>query len=73
MENSKPIMTPIGATTTLDSDEDDEPVDYKEYISMTGSLLYLPLQGQTYNLLYACVHDFKLLHVLHINKLSNRF
>ena len=41
MENSKSIMTPIGATTTLDPDEDGEPVDQKEYRSMIGSLLYL--------------------------------
>jgi hypothetical protein len=27
--------------TTLDANEDGEPVDQKEYMSMTGSLLYL--------------------------------
>ena len=41
MENSKPIMTPIGAIATLDPDEDGEPVDQKEYTSMIRSLLYL--------------------------------
>jgi Reverse transcriptase (RNA-dependent DNA polymerase) len=46
MENSKPIMTPIGATTTLDPDEDGEPVDQKEYRSMIGSLLYLTTSKQ---------------------------
>nr|AAM08523.1 Putative retroelement [Oryza sativa Japonica Group]AAP51828.1 retrotransposon protein, putative, Ty1-copia subclass [Oryza sativa Japonica Group] len=41
MENCKPISTPIGSTVVLDSDEDGEAVDQKEYRSMIGSLLYL--------------------------------
>jgi hypothetical protein len=41
MENCKPIMTPMGAASSLDLDEDGEPVDQKEYRSMIGSLLYL--------------------------------
>jgi hypothetical protein len=41
MENSKPIMTPMGATSTLDLDEHGEPVDQKKYRSMIGSLLFL--------------------------------
>jgi hypothetical protein len=41
MENCKPIMTPMGAATSLDLDEDGEPIDQKEYRSMIGSLLYL--------------------------------
>jgi hypothetical protein len=31
----------MSTTTTLDADEDREPVDQKEYRSMIGSLLYL--------------------------------
>jgi hypothetical protein len=39
MDDSKPLSTPM--PTTLDADEDGEPVDQKEYRSMIGSLLYL--------------------------------
>jgi hypothetical protein len=41
MDDSKPLSTPMSKTTTLDADEDGEPVDQKEYRSMIGSLLYL--------------------------------
>jgi hypothetical protein len=41
MEDSKLIMTPVGATSTLNPDEDGELVDQKMYRSMIGSLLYL--------------------------------
>jgi hypothetical protein len=41
MGEPKPCSTPMSTTTTLDADEDDEPVDHKEYKSMLGSLLYL--------------------------------
>lgn len=38
MENCKPIMTPMGAASTLDLDEDGEPVAQKECRSVIGSL-----------------------------------
>jgi hypothetical protein len=41
MKDVKPMSTPMGSTTTLDADEDGEPVDQWEYRSMIGSLLYL--------------------------------
>jgi hypothetical protein len=41
MDDSKPLSTPMSKTTTLDTDEDEEPVDQEEYQSMIGSLLYL--------------------------------
>jgi len=41
MQDCKPITTPMGTTSSLDPDEDGEPVDQKEYRSMIGSLLYL--------------------------------
>ena len=41
MAGAKPLWTPMSTTTTLDADEDGEPVDQKEYRSMSGSLLYL--------------------------------
>jgi hypothetical protein len=41
MDDSKPLSTSMSTTTTLDADEDREPVDQKEYRNMIGSLLYL--------------------------------
>jgi hypothetical protein len=41
MEDSKAMTTPMSITTALDSDEEGEHVDQKEYRSMIGSLLYL--------------------------------
>jgi hypothetical protein len=41
MDDSKPLSTSMSTTTALDTDEDGEPVDQKEYQSMIGSLLYL--------------------------------
>jgi hypothetical protein len=31
MDDLKPLSTPMSTTTTLDADEDGEPVDQKEY------------------------------------------
>jgi hypothetical protein len=41
MDDSKPLSTLMNTTTALNADEDEEPVDQKEYQSMIGSLLYL--------------------------------
>jgi hypothetical protein len=41
MGEGKPLSMPMSTSTTLDTDDDGEPVDQKEYISMIGSLLYL--------------------------------
>jgi hypothetical protein len=41
MDDSKPLSTSMSTTTTLDVDEDGEPVDQKKYRSMINSLLYL--------------------------------
>jgi hypothetical protein len=41
MDDSKPLSTSMSTTTTLNADEDREPVDQKEYRNMIGSLLYL--------------------------------
>jgi hypothetical protein len=41
MDETKPLLTPMSTTTTLDVDEHGEPVDQKEYRSMIDSLLYL--------------------------------
>jgi hypothetical protein len=40
MDNLKPLSTPMSTTTTLDADEDGEPVDQKELsVFWTGNLL----------------------------------
>jgi hypothetical protein len=41
IQDVKPMSTPMGSTTTLDADEDGEPVDQREYRRMIGTLLYL--------------------------------
>ena len=41
MNDSKPLSPLMSTTAVMDADEDSEPVDQKEYRSMTGSLLYL--------------------------------
>jgi hypothetical protein len=41
MQDLKLMSTPMGSTTTLDADDNREPVDQQEYRSMIGSLLYL--------------------------------
>ncbi|WVZ70692.1 hypothetical protein U9M48_019335 [Paspalum notatum var. saurae] len=41
MGNSKPMTTPMITNTALDTDEDGETVDQKEFRGMIGSLLYL--------------------------------
>jgi hypothetical protein len=43
MGEGKPLSMPMSTSTTLDTDEDGEPVDQKEYRSMIGSLLYLTM------------------------------
>jgi isopentenyldiphosphate isomerase len=41
MAELKPISTPMSTATTLDSDENGETVDQREYRSMIGYILYL--------------------------------
>jgi hypothetical protein len=41
MEDSKAMTTPMSTTMALDTDEEGEHVDQKEYRSMIGSLIYL--------------------------------
>jgi hypothetical protein len=43
MGEAKPLSTPTSTMTVLDADEDDKPVDQKEYRSMISSLLYLTM------------------------------
>jgi hypothetical protein len=54
MDDSKPLLTPMSTTTTLDMDEDGEPVDQKEYRSMIGSLLYLTASRPDIQFLCLC-------------------
>jgi isopentenyldiphosphate isomerase len=41
MAELKLVLTPMSTATVLDPDENDKAVDQREYMSMTGSLLYL--------------------------------
>jgi hypothetical protein len=41
MGDAKPLSTPMFTMTALDVEENGEPMDQKEYMSMVGSLLYL--------------------------------
>jgi hypothetical protein len=41
MAELKPVSTPMSTATTLDTDENGEAIDQREYRSMIGSLLYL--------------------------------
>jgi hypothetical protein len=41
MDEGKPLSTPMSTSSTLDTDEDDEPVDQKEYMILIDSLMYL--------------------------------
>jgi hypothetical protein len=41
MAELKPVSTPMSMTMALDPDENDKPVDQKEFRSMIGSLLCL--------------------------------
>ena len=41
MVEAKPLSTPMSTMTDLDANEDSDPMDQQEYMSMIGSLLYL--------------------------------
>jgi hypothetical protein len=41
MDDAEPMSTLMSTTTVLDADEDEEPMDQKEYRSKIWSLLYL--------------------------------
>jgi hypothetical protein len=73
MENCKPIMTPMGAATSLDLDEDGEPIDQKVYRSMIGSLLYHTASRPDIQFSVCLCARFQASPVLHIYKLSNAF
>jgi hypothetical protein len=58
MDDSKPLLTPMSTTTALDANEDEEPVDQKEYRSMIGSLLYLTATWPDIQFLCVCALVF---------------
>jgi hypothetical protein len=68
MEDSKAMTTPMSTTTALDTDEEGEHVDQKEYRSMIGSLLYLRRRGRTYSSRCVSALVFKRLRGLRIGK-----
>jgi hypothetical protein len=71
-DDSKPLSTSMSTTTTLDADEDREPVDQKEYRSMFDSILYLTSTRPTSS--YLCVYAliFICRRGLHIGRPSSR-
>jgi hypothetical protein len=58
MDDSKPLSIPISTTTALGADEDEEPVDQKEYRSIIGSLLYLTATRLDIRFFCVSVHSF---------------
>jgi hypothetical protein len=57
MDDSMPLSTPMSTTTSLDADENREPVNQKEYRSMIGSLLYLTATRPDIKFfVYLCAH-----------------
>jgi hypothetical protein len=71
MDDLKPLSAPMSTTTTLDADEDGEPVDQKEYQSMIGSLLYLTVMRPDIQFLCVCALVFKRHRGLHIGRPSS--
>jgi hypothetical protein len=66
MAKLKPMSTPMSMATVLDSDENGDVVDQREYMSMIGSLLYLTVTRLDIQFIVSCVHAFNLPHTLHI-------
>jgi hypothetical protein len=54
MDKAKPLLMPMSTTIALDVNEDSEPIDQMEYMSMINSFMYLTARGQTYTL--TCVY-----------------
>jgi hypothetical protein len=57
MEELKPVSTPMSSAASLDPNEDGEAVDYREYRSMIGFLMYLTVTQAYIQFtvgLYAC-------------------
>jgi hypothetical protein len=76
MGETKPLLTPMSTMTTLDVDEDVEPVDQKEYMSMIGSLLYLTVMRSDIHFivcLCACFHASPRTSHIHAVKRTMRY
>jgi hypothetical protein len=58
MGEAKPLLTPMSTTTKLDADEDSEPMDQKEYMSMIGSLHVLNYDEARYTLSSVSLRSF---------------
>jgi len=72
MENCKPIMTPMGAASTLDLDEDGEPISQKEYRSMIRSL-YLTARHSIISVSMCSFSSFLTLHICKLSKKMFRY
>jgi hypothetical protein len=66
MADAKPVSTPMSTTIALDSNEDGELIDQREYKSMIGSLLYLTAtQPDIQFIVCFCVRFQASQHTLH--------
>jgi hypothetical protein len=72
MEDSK-MTTPMSTTTSLNTDEEGEHVDQKEYRSMIGSLLYLTATRLDIQFSVCLCAHFKRLQGLRIGKQSSAY
>jgi hypothetical protein len=70
MDDSKSLSTPMSTTTSLDVEEDGEPVD-QEYQIMIGSLLYLMVMRLEIQFSVFYVLVFRRHRGLHIGRLSS--
>jgi hypothetical protein len=66
MAELKHVSTPMSTTTSLDLDENGEPLDQREYRSIISSLLYLTATRLDIKFVMGCVCTFRLPHTLHI-------
>jgi hypothetical protein len=66
MAELKPMSTPMSSATSLRPDEDSEPIDQREYMSMIGSLLYLTTTRPNIQFVMGLCARFQASHTLRI-------
>jgi hypothetical protein len=68
MAELKPVVTLTSTAMTLDTDENGEAVDQREYMSMIGSLLYLTTTWPNTQFIVSVCTLSSFLHTIHIGK-----